>query len=116
MTRPSAPLYIVSKGRWESRLTSKALDAMGVPYHMVVEQQEYDAYAAAVNPAHCTLLVLDRAYQRDYDTCDDLGESKSKGAGPARNFAWEHSIAHGHAQHWVMDDNIRSFERLRQNQ
>ena len=51
----------------------------------------------------------------DYDTFDDLGDAKSKGPGPARNFIWEHSMAEGHPWHWVMDDNIRLFARLHQN-
>jgi hypothetical protein len=58
---------------------------------------------------------LDPQYQHDYDACDDLGMTKSKGPGPARNFAWEHSIKNGHAWHWVMDDNIQSFYRLGHN-
>lgn len=113
--QPSAPIYIVSKGRWDSRLTSKALERMGLPYYMVVEAQEAEQYRAVVDPRLCTVLVLDSAYQRDYATCDDLGDTKSKGPGPARNFAWAHSVAAGHAWHWVMDDNIRSFYRLNQN-
>ena len=108
-----APVYIVSKGRWESRLTSKALERMGVPYYIVVEAQERDAYAAVIDPTN--ILVLDSAYQRDYDTCDDLGDVKSKGPGPARNFVWDHSVASGASWHWVMDDNIRYFLRLTQN-
>lgn len=113
--RPNAPIYIVSKGRWDTRLTSKALDRMGVPYHIVVESQEADLYRAVVNPALCTVLVLDPAYQRSYETCDDLGDAKGKGPGPARNFAWDHAIASGHAWHWVVDDNIQAFYRLNQN-
>lgn len=113
MPMPSFPIYIPSKGRADSRLTAKALDAAGVPYRLVVERQELDAYRAVVNPAK--LLVLDPAYQRDYDTCDDLGDSKSKGPGAARNFIWDHAVAEGHAWHWVMDDNIRGFWRLHQN-
>jgi hypothetical protein len=59
--------------------------------------------------------VLDKRYQRDYDTFDTLGDTKSKGPGAARNFAWEHSMALGFKWHWVMDDNIRHFYRLHQN-
>lgn len=110
---PRYPVYIVSKGRWESRLTSKTLEAMGVPYRIIIESQEADAYAAVIDPAK--ILVLDPAYQRDYDTFDDLGDVKSKGPGPARNFAWDHAVAEGHARHWVMDDNIRGFFRFQHN-
>jgi len=110
---PSHPVYIVSKGRADSRLTSKALERMGVPYRIVVEEQERDAYTAVIDPAK--ILVLDPAYQRDYDTCDDLGDTKSKGPGPARNFVWDHAVDSGSPWHWVLDDNIRSFYRLHDN-
>lgn len=110
---PQFPIYIVSKGRAKTRFTSKTLEKMGVPYWIVVEEQERDEYAAVIDPAK--ILVLDKAYQRDYDTFDDLGETKSKGPGPARNFAWAHSIAAGFAWHWVMDDNILYFYRLNRN-
>lgn len=110
---PRFPLYIVSKGRADSRLTSRALELMNTPYFVVVEEQEYKTYAAVIDPKK--LVVLDKAYQRDYDTFDELGDTKSKGPGPARNFAWAHAMAHGHAWHWVMDDNIREFYRLNQN-
>lgn len=111
---PVHPIYIVSKGRWESRLTSKSLHKLGVPHFIVVEAQEFDAYAKAIDPS-ASLLVLDPRYQREYDPCDDLGDSKGKGPGPARNFAWEHSISNGASWHWVMDDNIDGFFRLTKN-
>lgn len=111
---PKHPVYIVSKGRWESRLTSKALHRMGVPHHIVVEAQERVAYEQARGPL-ATILVLDPSYQERYETCDDLGDSKGRGPGPARNFAWDHSIAAGASWHWVMDDNISDFFRLNRN-
>jgi hypothetical protein len=114
--KPRFPLYIPSVGRHEHarRLTSRALDLMGVQYRLVVEPQEYEQYVAAVgDPAK--VLQLDMAYKNRYDTFDDLGLAKSTGPGPARNFIWDHSIAEGHAWHWVMDDNIRGFYRLNRN-
>ena len=108
---PSSPIYIVSKGRWESRLTSKALHRYGCPHYIVVEEEEYASYESSVDSS-ATLLILDKSYQLDYDTCDRLGDSKSKGPGAARNFAWDHAIASGADWHWVMDDNIRGFRRL----
>lgn len=111
--KPESPLYIVSKGRHETRFTARTLEAMGVPYFIVVEEQEGDAYRAVIDPAR--VLILDPEYQRQYPTFDDLGFAKSVGPGAARNFAWDHSIKLGHAWHWVMDDNIRSFHRLNKN-
>jgi len=111
---PRHPIYIVSKGRWESRLTSRALHRLRVPHFVVVEEQEAEAYRAALDSS-ATVLILDKQYQRDYETCDDLGDTKSKGPGAARNFAWEHSIKSGATWHWVMDDNIKTFYRLNRN-
>lgn len=105
--QPRFPIYVVSKGRAESRLTVKALEDISVPFYVVIEEQEFSQYAAVIDPRR--LLILDARYQREYDTCDAVGDSKSKGPGPARNFAWAHSMRTGHEWHWVMDDNIRGF-------
>jgi hypothetical protein len=110
---PKYPVYIVSKGRWESRLTSKALDRLNVPYHIVVEEHERTQYAMAVGEEK--VLVLPTKYLDEYDTCDELGATKGKGPGAARNFCWDHAVSLGHARHWVMDDNIASFNRLNRN-
>lgn len=110
---PRFPIYIPSKSRAESALTPSALDELGVPYLIVVEASQHDAYAARFQPGR--LLVLDKTFQDDYDTCDDAGNQRSKGPGPARNFIWEHARTQGHTWHWVMDDNIRAFYRLHQN-
>ena len=112
-TAPSFPLYIVSKGRAATRYTARALDALGVPYRVIVEAHERDTYAAVIDPKR--LLVLPLEYQRDYDTCDALGSTKSKGPGAARNFAWDCAIAQGADWHWVLDDNIKRFYRLNKN-
>ncbi len=111
---PQFPLYIVSKGRWESRVTIRHLEAMRVPYHVIVEHHEFKQYSDVVGP-YGTVLTLDPEFQRQYDAFGNLGAVNSKGSGPARNFAWEHSIANGHKWHWVMDDNIRGWYRLNNN-
>lgn len=113
MASPKHPLYIPSKGRADCRYTAKALDEMKVPYLLVVEEQEYTEYCRVAGKDK--VLVLDKSYQDDYDTFDNLGNTKSKGPGPARNFIWDHSISNGHTWHWVMDDNIRAFYRLNRN-
>ena len=114
---PRHPLYVVSKGRSEHMMTSRALTAMGIQHFVVVEPQEGDAYRAAVaaRALTTTVLELDLGFKATYELCDDLGQSRSTGPGPARNFAWQHSIDSGAAWHWVMDDNIRAFYRLHRN-
>jgi len=111
--KPINPIYIISKGRWKSRLTSKALEEMGADYHIVVEQSEYDEYAKVIDPKK--ILILDEKYKDDYDTFADIGITSSKGSGPARNFVWDHAISTGAKWHWIMDDNIRHFSRYNNN-
>ena len=104
---PKFPVYIVSKGRSENGLTTRALHEMGVPHYIVVEEQELESY----KNGRCfgQLIVLPQAYKTSYELCDDLGFSKSTGPGPARNFCIDHSKANGFSRHWVMDDNIDAF-------
>ena len=110
---PRYPIYVVSKGRWKNRLTSKALNVMGIPYKIVVEQDQLPMYQAEVGADRC--LVLPQRYLDEYDTCDDLGDTKSKGPGAARNFVWDHATELGSKRHWVMDDNLDAFHRLNRN-
>ncbi len=110
---PEFPIYIVSKGRWKTCLTGRALKRMGVPFKVVVEKNEFVSYSEHTDH---DLLILPQSYKDDYDTCDELGNSKGKGPGAARNFVWDHSIKNGYAWHWVMDDNIDDFHRLNRNQ
>lgn len=116
-TDPQFPLYIPSKGRSEYMVTSKALTQMLVPHFIVVEPQQVDDYVKSVKQMGllAEVVPLDMSYKEKYELCDNLGLSKSTGPGPARNFAWDHSIANGHEWHWVMDDNIKSFRRMNQN-
>jgi hypothetical protein len=111
---PSYPLYVLSKGRADTAPTPRVLDRMQVPYRLVIEQQEHDDYVRWFPEDR--LLHLDPAYVAAYDPCTDLTADDPRGSGPARNFAWEHSIAEGHAWHWVIDDNITGWFRFHQNQ
>ena len=43
---PRYPVYVPSKGRHDRCLTAKFLQRDGVPFHFVVEPQEFDAYAS----------------------------------------------------------------------
>jgi len=111
---PKYPLYIVSKGRADSRLTSKALEKMQVPYYIVIEKSEYKDYLAVIDKKK--ILILPEKYLDEYEVLDNLGRSKSTGPGAARNFVWEHSQQNGFEYHWVMDDNIEKFCRYNDNQ
>lgn len=93
---PTYPVYIISKGRYDSRLTSKALESMNVPYKIVVEPQEYDRYATYINKNKILVLPF-----------SNLGQ----GSITARNWVMEHSLSEGYNMHWILDDNIRYFRR-----
>jgi hypothetical protein len=117
-TNPQFPLYIPSKGRHEYMITSKVLTELGVKHYVVVEPQQVEDYQKAVESMKllATILPLDMTYKERYELCDDLGLVRSTGPGPARNFAWDHSVSMGFAWHWVMDDNIKDFRRLNRNE
>lgn len=93
---PHYPVYIPSKGRADRCSTARILDAAGVPFHLVVEPPEADAYAAQFGRERLIVLPF-----------HDLG----LGSIPARNFIWEHAKASGAERHWTLDDNIRVFLR-----
>jgi len=97
---PEYPVYIISKGRWKSRYTVKALEKIKVPYHVIVEPQEYDRYAEVIDPEKIYVLPF-----------NNLGQ----GSIPARNWVWEHSISIGAERHWILDDNINIFYRANRN-
>ena len=97
---PKYPIYIISKGRWDTRMTSKALEKMNVPYHIVIEPQEYDNYSKVIDKEKILVLPF-----------SNLGQ----GGIPARNWVWEHAMSIGAKRHWIMDDNIGSFRRLNRN-
>lgn len=111
---PNYPIYIVSKKRSHSRLTVKALESMKVDYKIIIEEEDYSDYSKVIDPKN--ILILPKEYLDNYDTFDSLGSTKSKGAGSARNYAWDHSISIGYDYHWVMDDNIDGFYRLNRNE
>jgi hypothetical protein len=100
MKQTKYPIYIISKGRHESRLTAKALEEIGINYRIVIEAQEFDDYASVIDEAKILVLPF-----------SNLGQ----GSIPARNWVWEHSISEGHARHWILDDNISGFGRLNNN-
>lgn len=94
---PKYPYYIISKGRASSRYTSRTFEEIGLPYHIVIEPQEYDDYAAVIDPKK--IIVTDFS-------------NLKQGSIPVRNFVWEHAVNAGHKGYWICDDNIRNLYRL----
>jgi hypothetical protein len=92
---PRYPIYIPSKSRYDTPYTAEFLERDGIPYRMVVEDQEHDEYAKRIPEKN--LLVL--PFQNRGSVI------------PARNWIKEHSISEGHIRHWQLDDNIQWVER-----
>lgn len=107
MTNPRYPVYIVSKGRAKSMITSRSLARMRVPHSIIIEPQDEKSYSEALE--HFKLIPYASLIVAPFSNHGD-------GPGRARNFAWDHSISIGATSHWVMDDNISDFYRLHNNQ
>lgn len=73
---------------------------MNVPYHIVIEKEEYADYASVIDPKKILVLPF-----------SNLGQ----GGIPARNWVWEHALNTGSERHWILDDNIHGFCRYNQN-
>lgn len=111
---PKYPIYIISKGRADTRPTSRTLEQLQVPYRIVIEESEYDDYAAVIDPKK--ILTLPKDFRENPKWAIKDGAGLTGGSIPARNWVWEHSISEGHERHWILDDNIRHFFRLNRNQ
>lgn len=96
MSATRYPVYIPSKGRADCCLTARVLVKERVPFFLVVEPQEADAYAAEFGRERLLILPF-----------QNLGI----GSMPARNWIWEHARASGAKRHWAIDDNISGFWR-----
>lgn len=105
-TQPKYPVYIVSKGRASSMITSRSLARMKTYHNIIIEPQDLEPYKEAIVnfklAPYVTLIVAPFSNHGD-------------GPGRARNFAWDHSIENGAEKHWVLDDNISDFYRLHKN-
>jgi hypothetical protein len=97
MILPKYPIYVPSKGRYETGLTPKFLIRDKVPFNLVVEPQEAEEYRSRYPEAN--LLIL---------PWSNLGTG---GLIAVRNWCKEHSTKNGHKRHWQLDDNIRSVMR-----
>lgn len=76
----------------------RALEAIGVPYTVFVEPQEFDKYAAVIDKTN--IIVLPHSNQ---------------GLVVTRNYIWDYALSLGLPRFWTMDDNIKNFFRFNRN-
>lgn len=96
---PRYPIYVPSRGRSHVDLTAAFLARDGVPFRLVVEPAERDAYAGRFGAERVLVLPWDNPP----GTTDGLVRS--------RNWIWQHALSEGYARHWQVDDNIREVYR-----
>lgn len=96
------PIYIPTKGRFETRKTVKALLEMGAKFRVVIEPQEKELYLSILPEEY--ILVLPFSKPTDHSMLVTV-----------RNWIKEHSISEGHKRHWQLDDNIKAFYRMNNN-
>ena len=89
---PEYPVFVPTKGRWQSHMTIKALERINVPYKAVIEPQEYDQYSAVIDSKN--IIVLPHS---------------NKGLVVTRNWIWDYALSLGVKRFWTIDDNIRCF-------
>jgi len=99
---PEYAIYVISKGRWESRLTSITLETMRVPYFICVEPNEYEKYINLIDKSKVIKLP------------ENFSE-RGQGSIPVRNWVWDHSVENNEKRHWILDDNIQHVYFYGQN-
>lgn len=96
------PIYIPTKGRFESRKTIKALLEMGADFRVVIEKQELKLYEAILPKNQILVLPYSKP-------------NESSQLVQTRNWIKKHSISENHKRHWQLDDNIKAFYRMNNN-
>lgn len=97
MQKHKYPIFIPTKGRFETRMTARALDAIGVDYTEVIEEADEANYRSAGSKS---LLVMPQ---------------HNKGLVVTRNWIWDYAASLGVKRFWTMDDNIKAFYRYNRN-
>ena len=105
-SQPKYPIYIISKGRADSRLTSKTLDELNVPYRIVIDESEYDRYDENITAEK--KLTVTRGLQEKplYNTREKDG--RTGGASPTRNCGRENDSVDSQASKGAKEENRRN--------
>jgi hypothetical protein len=99
---PRYPIFIPSYSRWDTPYTIKTLEYMNVPYHVVVQPDQYLNYAKVVNSRK--ILVLPKPWWKP-----------GEGLIHVRNWIWDRAKEMKVKRFWMLDDNITYFFRLNHN-
>jgi hypothetical protein len=110
MKLPRYPVYVPSRGRVEVCLTPSFLIADKVPFVLLVEPSERDAYSKRFPDSRIEVLPWngDDAKRRKYCKAHGI---ENGGLIAVRNWIKEHATASGAKRHWQLDDNILQTRR-----
>src|SRR5215831_17412594 len=92
--RPRYPIFVPSRGRYTNPMTCKWLIEDGVPFRLVVGEEELDLYRRALPGA-------------DIIVCPVAGQLLR-----VRNWIRDLAIEEGWDRHWQLDDNMHPTRRL----
>ena len=92
------PIFIPTKGRYETPITINMFKSMNVDFTIVVEPQEFKEYSKIVDQKH--ILITPH---------------ENKGLTETRNFIWDYAESKGFEKFWTFDDNIGRVYRLNNN-
>tara|TARA_B100001250_G_C19817272_1_gene799328 strand:- start:4552 stop:5439 length:888 start_codon:yes stop_codon:yes gene_type:complete len=101
---PKYPIYIPTKGRWETPFTIRAFQKDEVPIYVVVQPQELEEYEKHCSSPTTTFLTL--PFSNPVDK-----EGNPCGLLSTRNWIMDHSLELGATRHWQFDDNQDKFLR-----
>lgn len=91
------PIYIPSKGRWDSSSTARLFLSKGIPVNVVVTEAEEDNYRASLGSASVITLPFD-GYGMEH-------------LSRVRNWIKELSTSKGEKRHWQFDDDLLGLHR-----
>ena len=100
---PKFPVFVPTKGRWENMHTIRALWRCRIPFHVVIEKQDYDEYRRALDARGIEPLEI------------LVVPHKDEGLVVTRNWIWDYASAMGAERFWTFDDNIRGLFRFDRN-
>lgn len=104
--QPKYPIFIISKGRWETRKTARYLTTCGIKYFIVVEPDEKDKYIEHGEKPE-QVLVMPKKWKNKQIK---LGNG---GGIPVRNYVHHYSKNILKTEkHWILDDNIHVYYRF----
>jgi hypothetical protein len=99
LPEPVYPIYVPSRGRADTILTTKCLiEAKVENYYVVIEPQDQDSYEKQFDKSN--ILVM---------------PENNKGIAYVRNFCKEHAKTKGFSYHWQMDDDVDCFKFRKKN-